>query len=75
MTTQKKVKDGDDLRLQIVLPLDGGGRRATTASVQVTALDDAQQARLDAEVDNLLLQLIRRQSEKVSPTCPTNTNA
>jgi hypothetical protein len=45
------------------------------ATVHVAALDDAQQARFDAEVDHLLLQLIRQQSEKVSSTCPTNTSA
>lgn len=72
---RQKVKEGDSLPLQFVLPLDSGGRRMTTATVKVTALDDAKQARLDAEVDNLLLELIRRRCEKVSSTCPTNTNA
>jgi hypothetical protein len=72
---QNKVTNGDDLRLQFVLPLDGGGRREMTATVCVTALDDAHQARFDAEIDNLLLQLIRQQSEEASSTCPTNTSA
>jgi hypothetical protein len=72
---QNKVKDGVHPRLKFALPLDGGGRRASTATVHVTPLDDGEQARFDVEVDNLLLELIRRQAEKVSPTCPTNMNA
>jgi hypothetical protein len=75
MNPQNKVKDGGDPRLQFVLQLDGSGIRGMTATIQVTALNEADQARFDAEVDNLLLQLIRQQQKKESLTCPTNTNA
>ena len=66
MNAQKKEENGEDLRLQLVLPLDGGGRREMTATVIMTALNDAQQARFEAEVEDLLAQLAQRQVHQES---------
>ena len=60
MTQRNKEGNGDDVRLQLVLPLGGGGRE-TSATVILAALNDAQQARLDAEVEDLLAQLAQQQ--------------
>ena len=60
MNKQNKEVDGEEARL-LVLPLDGGGQRGMTATVVLTALSDEQQARFDAEVEDLLAQLAQQQ--------------
>ena len=64
MIQQKREENGEDSRLQLILKLDGGGRREMTATVRMTALDDEQQARFEAEVENLMAHMVRRQVER-----------
>lgn len=63
MNPQNNVNKGEETRLQFVLPLDSGGRCEMTATVLLTALDDDRQTRLDAEIENLLRELIRQQGK------------
>ena len=71
MNSLNKKENGEKPRLQFTLTLGGERERKMTATVMVTALDNTQQARFDAEVDNLLLQMIQKQSKKESSKCPT----
>ena len=50
-----------DSRLQLVLKLGSEGRRGMTATIRMTVLNDEQQARFHAEVEDLFAQLMRRQ--------------
>ena len=61
MNERNRKGNGEDLRLQLVLPLDSGGRRSMTATVSMTTLDEDQRARFEAEVEILLTQFVRQQ--------------
>jgi predicted type IV restriction endonuclease len=60
MNRNQVDENGEDRRQQIVLKLDGRGRREMTATVSLTAINDEQQARFDAEVQTLMSDLVRR---------------
>lgn len=61
MNQLNKEVNGEDPRLQMVLKLDSGRQRGMTATVRMTALNDEQQARFDAEVEDLLAHFVRQQ--------------
>lgn len=52
-------ENGEDLRLQIVLPLDGGGTRKSTATITMVALTETEQEHVDAKIQSLLSSLAR----------------
>jgi hypothetical protein len=74
MNQKNKEENGNDLHLHLLLQPDGEGRCGITATVTLTTLDEPQEARFDAEVENLLLQLIQQQRKLESSKCPTNTS-
>jgi hypothetical protein len=61
MKSEQVRGNGEDLRLHLDLSLDGGRGRGMTATIGMTALNDEQQARFEAEVEILLTQFVRQQ--------------
>lgn len=60
MEPQKQIENGEEPRLHQVLPLVGGGRGNPMVTVSMTALDETQQARVDAAVAALLAAMVRQ---------------
>lgn len=54
-------ENGGELRKELTLEIGNNKRRNITAAIVWQPLDDAQQARFDAEVQTLLADLVRQQ--------------
>ena len=60
MPHQKQKENGEDLRLQIVLSLVGGGTRKRMATITLVALTETEQERVNADVQSLLAGWARK---------------
>ena len=59
-----KDKDSEESPRELIVRLVGGGRCEMKAAVRMALLDEAEEKRFDAEIENLLRELIRQQRKE-----------